>query len=188
MTRKRIKQIERIASQILENTNCGQLPIDPTAIAEKNNIRVVDHEVSDDVSGVLFIESGSAVIGVNPTHSPVRQRFTIAHELGHFFLAHERGGLFVDRPSRHFTVMYRDTNSSTGEIEQEKEANAFAAALLMPAKCVAEKVEQYYQYDLSDDHKEDETLKRMAKDFKVSSKAMEFRILNLARLGLISAS
>ena len=40
----------------------------------------------DDVSGFYFREGDRRVIGVNSTHPTVRQRFTIAHELGHAVL------------------------------------------------------------------------------------------------------
>jgi Zn-dependent peptidase ImmA (M78 family) len=40
-----------------------------------------------DLSGFLYRDKGQAVIGVNTRHHPVRQNFTIGHELGHFFAA-----------------------------------------------------------------------------------------------------
>lgn len=53
--------------------------------------------------------------------SPLRDRFTIAHELGHYFL-HSRQGEIPIRANRR------------GSEPTEWEANWFAAALLMPAE------------------------------------------------------
>lgn len=75
------------------------------------------------------MDSGKGTIGFNPTESKTRQRFTIAHELGHFELHKQDSGLFVDKE---FKMLFRDQNSSSGEIRKEQEANAFAAAILMP--------------------------------------------------------
>ena len=64
-------------------------------------------------------------------------RFTIAHELAHYILHTKETKLFVDKQ-----VLYRDGKSSTGEILQEREANAFAASLIMPGKLITEEVEK----------------------------------------------
>ena len=70
---------------------------------------------------------------------PTRRRFTIAHELGHWVL-HKPGqqSLFCRRA----TLMPDEDPEGKGEGERpplpeiEKEANAFAAALLMPARLI----------------------------------------------------
>ncbi|WP_460881211.1 ImmA/IrrE family metallo-endopeptidase [Pontibacter rugosus] len=67
-------------------------------------------------------------MGYNPVESVVRQRFTIAHELGHFVLHQKYSELFIDKEK----PLFRNQESSTGEHKREKEANAFAAAILMP--------------------------------------------------------
>ena len=53
------------------------------------------------------------------THAAVRQRFTIAHELGH---------LLLHPPGKKF----RDTSYADVTQPQEREANEFASHLLMP--------------------------------------------------------
>ena len=57
-----------------------------------------------------------AVLGVNDWHADVRQRFTVAHELGHLKLHHDE--LFVDG------VLKRDDQSSLAIRPHEIEANA----------------------------------------------------------------
>jgi Zn-dependent peptidase ImmA (M78 family) len=79
-------------------------------------------------------------IGYNSTHAKVRQRFTIAHEIGHYVLQTKKSlhpRLFIDR-----YVAFRNDESSAGNDWQEVEANAFGAALLMPAHFVREEIKQ----------------------------------------------
>jgi Zn-dependent peptidase ImmA (M78 family) len=75
----------------------------------------------DEIAGVLLRhEDGESFIAVNADHWPGRQRFTLAHELGHLSMDHTEG---VDWTSDLFGAS-RD--------QQETEANYFAAELLAP--------------------------------------------------------
>lgn len=81
---------------------------------------------SDDIESLAINQDGSFTVFVPLTTSPLRDNFTIAHELGHYFLhfliPFERGR----DPERHF--------QRGGSSRLETEANVFAAALLMPAE------------------------------------------------------
>jgi len=68
--------------------------------------------------------------------------------------------------------MYRNNASATGEIHKEREANAFAAALLMPKDLVANVIEKFK-------FNGDEMVKHLASEFNVSDQAMSFRLSNL---------
>lgn len=182
MNHKRQKQIEQLAKNLLTETNCYTYPpINVHEVARRRGINVVDFEFGDDVSGVLITERDKTTIGVNPNNSGVRQRFTVGHELGHYYLGHQRNGMFVDTPERYFTMFnFRDSNSSTGEFIQEREANAFAAALLMPRELI---------FQVIDDLKEsfnvrsnEDLFEQLAKTFEVSTQAMGFRLSNLNTL------
>ncbi len=74
-------------------------------------------------------------ICVNNSHLGVRQRFSIAHELGHFALRHE--DIDVD----HGIAAIFGSEEETFEVEGdlEREANAFATELLMPKSWVEER-------------------------------------------------
>lgn len=77
-----------------------------------------------DSSGFLVTDpDGDDVptIFVNERDPLVRRRFTVAHEIGHYYLKHENSNILMRGPL-----------SSTGINQQEIEANAFAAELLMP--------------------------------------------------------
>ena len=79
--------------------------------------------------------------------------------------------LFVDKS--YSSVFYRDDRSSEGKYRQELEANAFAAALLMPTDTVRDAIEER-GFDLADDDGLDE----LARLFEVSRQAMAYRLAN----------
>lgn len=76
-----------------------------------------------------FVDRRSNTIGVVNTYSCECQRFTLAHEIGHWLL-HPEEVKFRDAP-----IMALDSVSLTRD-PSEREANAFAAELLMPQKTV----------------------------------------------------
>lgn len=177
------QRVENLALDVLQKTNAlYSLPINVTKVAEKLGLQVIDHELAGDVSGVLILNDGKGTIGVNTEHADVRKRFTIAHEIGHFVLGHQReGSVFVDQ-SRKQMVIYRDDKSSTGEYQQEREANAFAAALLMPVIILKDKVKDYSFSFIEEP--EQPTIYRLAQEFDVSTNAMAYRLSNLGYLSL----
>jgi Zn-dependent peptidase ImmA (M78 family) len=80
--------------------------------------------------------------------------------------------LFVDK-----YVAFRDDDSSAGNDKEEVEANAFGAALLMPARLVREEIKKD-KLDLDDE----DDLSALAKRFHVSMSAMSYRLVNLGLL------
>ena len=80
-------------------------------------------------TGSLFVEHKSAFKIIVPSHtSPTRDRFTIAHELGHFIVHYawrKQKALLQDEK---MMALRRDSD------RVEWEANWFAAAFLMPSK------------------------------------------------------
>lgn len=165
------KKIEDITAQILLDHDINELPVPISFIAEKMGLNIYHYDLGENISGALVIDNGQGTIGVNPLESSVRQRFTVAHELGHFVLHKNSESLFVDKE---FKVLFRNHESSTGELKREQDANGFAAAILMPKKILAEKI-RYLAFDLTDEY----AVKHLAKMFDVSVMAMTYRISNL---------
>ncbi|MEP7127886.1 MAG: ImmA/IrrE family metallo-endopeptidase [Chitinophagales bacterium] len=164
--------IERLASNILDQLKIAVLPIPVEEIIKKRGVQLKPYDLGDGVSGILIVENGIGTIGFNPTESEVRKRFTLAHELGHFEL-HKRDQLFIDN-KKNFILEFRNQKSSTGELQKEQDANAFAAALLMPEKILMGEIQKRH-FNLTDD----ESIKELAELFNVSSIAMTYRISNL---------
>lgn len=165
---------ERAAGDLLERYGSTDLPVPVDRIATFCGVRVSYQPFDgEDVSGLLYRKPGSdPVIGVNSSNSLVRQRFTIAHELGHLEL-HKGKELILDRLVR---VNFRDSTSSQATDAEEMEANAFAACLLMPKHALQEQMEIYVRRKRVRD---EQVVEGLARDFKVSRQAMEFRLINL---------
>lgn len=172
---------ESEASDLLIRLKLHQrLPIDVERVAQELDILVRYEPFDEDLSGVLIREPQRTFIGVNSSHAITRQRFTIAHEIGHFVLKH-KGDLFVDRTVRREAVIIpRDGKSSLGTDLQEVQANRFAAELLMPVKLVSEQITKLLAKTTKPSA--DTLAGELAQMFKVSSQAMEYRLTNLGYL------
>jgi Zn-dependent peptidase ImmA (M78 family) len=174
---------ERAAQEILDEQKIRRPPIDVERIAAGLNISVVYEPLASDTSAVLIREpDGSQHIGVNALHSATRRRFSVAHELGHARL-HFRGQTtreteaVFDRP---LEMMFRDGTASEGSNRLEIDANAFAAALLMPADMIKSELRRVLQD--TPEIRIDSATDTLAHQFGVSAQAMRFRLVNLGLL------
>jgi Zn-dependent peptidase ImmA (M78 family) len=137
--------------------------------------------VDDTVSGAIYYQNDRLKIVINATKPQVRQNFTLAHEFGHYVLhrewldAHKEDGLvdFAEYVDGGAPLFRYDVPVLTDEAEilREREANNFAAELLMPENELRE------LWDINPD------IERAAEIFRVSKIAMAIR---LERLGMIS--
>lgn len=175
-----LKKVEKKAYSLLNEFNITEPYVPVKEIANGLGIDVVYENFDSDISGMLYRneEEKEYIIGVNLAHGLNRQRFTIAHELGHFLL-HKGEATHFDRGG--FRVNYRNSLSSTASNKEEIEANAFAAALLMPEEFLIQAVEDKLSHgiDISNDEEE---VTEIADLFKVSSQALAIR---LGKLGYI---
>ena len=156
------------ASRLLDHFNC---PVDLNAILNQYKINLHMADMEQEVSGFLIIKSTGAEIAINKVHHLNRQRFTIAHELGHFFLHSEKTKEFIDMTP---TIYMRNIDSHTGTIQIEIDANKFAAELLMPEKYLKKNIEQK-NIDMFDDI----FLHKLANELKVSIQALSIRLSTL---------
>jgi hypothetical protein len=95
---------------------------DPGELVKRIGGRIHYQHIDDwlEPSGSLFVHGRADFDILLPQYtSPVRDRFTVAHELGHYFLHADQGATPI--------VAYR-----SGSTRIEWEANWFAAGLLMP--------------------------------------------------------
>lgn len=98
----------------------GTLPVDPMAIAAKMGLQVEAADLGDN-----SLELCPGVIRYSLKDDPVRQRFSVAHAIGHHI--ENRGEPFRSGPER-FSMVFPDPGA--------QEANMFACALLMPRDAV----------------------------------------------------
>ena len=140
------------------------MPVDPIEIARRLGIKVYTAGLEDGVAGMLVKRPArDAEMYINGADSLNRQRFTAAHELGHY-VKHVAAG---EDNWEH--VDYRDTLSSKGTDPDEIFANQFAASLLMPRHEV-ERLEEKFKSPTA-----------LAYEFGVSADAMNFRLVNLKK-------
>ena len=116
----------RVADELLKKYKIERPPVDPEAIAEAEGIdvRYVDFgEYSEKISGLYNFDKKE--IYVNKKIPNNRKTFTIAHELAHALLHEEYA------KSERYTAMPR-SNSHVDKPDEEREADVFAACLLVP--------------------------------------------------------
>ena len=176
--RVRWRRARELADRLLAEHQIVRPPVPVERLARDAGAKVIYQPYEEQsISGFLFRDSRRVVIGVNSRHSENRQRFTIAHELGHYFL-HELGDgvVHIDKA---FQVRLRDDSSSQGTDIEEIEANTFAAELLMPMDFVKHDFNDIGFFDIEDE----EVIRKMADCYKVSTQALHLR---LGRLGYIT--
>src|SRR5689334_21560848 len=121
----RSREARRKAREVLKMVGVSAPPVNVNEIVKFLGFDVISFEFPDSISGVTFIEGRVKSIGVNQSHARTRQRFSIAHELGHYLSGHEA----YDHSKIH-------VEDHPGWLDpynrQENEANEFAAELLMP--------------------------------------------------------
>lgn len=181
ISKERKKELENITSQILFNNDMYKIPVNLLKIANNCGITVYEADFermgNRNVSGAIRYVDDEFSILLNKDESKQRQRFTLAHELGHFFLDNE----ILKSSKIHVDTLYRAVENSSYvarqlddetrlELTSEKEIDYFAGALLMN-EMVLKKVFEI-----------EPSISKLAKIFNVSHSAMTVR---LDVLGLI---
>ncbi len=166
-----VREAERDAARLLEaswwvnEARDLPLPVEPMELAKALGLEVELAFLAADESGKIVIpgnDEDTAVVTLNAFDHPNRQRFTCAHEIGHYLRRQRtatRGRTLVD---------YRDTLAGLGTDPEEIYANQFAAALLMPGRLV----QRFYLVDR-------ESPEQLAFRFGTSVQAMNVRLRNL---------
>jgi Zn-dependent peptidase ImmA (M78 family) len=158
------RAINARAEAVLARHGVTQPPVPIKDIAEREGVDVQFvrfNKLGREIAGLTNFDA--ATILVNADDQLNRQTFTIAHELGHWLLHRE---LFEQSPQRYNVLLRTPTGGQYNADPVEKEANAFAAAILMPAPMIRR------VRDLVG-------VREMARMFAVSPEAMEFRLKNV---------
>lgn len=170
LNKRRKSQILVKVNHILDMYENNQPPmtIIPKLLSKQNIL--FDEVVEEGFSGALFCIKGQAVILVNKGQYLPRKHFTMAHELGHYFLKHLEG-------DGHIACIEQDISEENNTKEQE--ANCFARYFLMPFNQITEKVIEFEVKKLNGNkfRKSDEStlLPWLAEYFQVSKEAMGYR-------------
>jgi Zn-dependent peptidase ImmA (M78 family) len=166
-------RISEKVEELLQQFRVRRPPVPVEKLARKLKLVLYPLRADDEISGAIIRKVGQRVIiAVNPAHHINRQRFTIAHELGHYFF-HEGLEEHVDE---NFRVAWRNADSSKAINWTEIEANRFAAELLMPTR--------FLERDLNSCQNIDKrTVALLANKYIVSPEAMKIRLSQLGILG-----
>lgn len=178
--RKSLRGIEQRANDVLADAHIVEPPIDVERVAEALGAVIRAVPGDPDVSGMLYRHEGRTLIGVNASHHPNRQRFTIAHECGHLCL--HKSSVYVDAAEP--LIHWRDGVSALGTHEEEIEANNFAACLLIPRAFLAEDISRSLISSVDLARGDAIAIKKLARRYRVSPQAMTHRLVNL---GFVSA-
>ena len=136
------------------------IPTDVYLICKKNEIKLYEKSIS--AEGYLLCKNGKSSIVTKDDVSIQRKKFSIAHELGHFFLP--------EHSKFAFSCATEDMTFHTNKLI-EKEANLFAAQLLMPKEIL--------RRDINSDI-DIEFISKEANQFEVSLSSMAIRLTQLA--------
>jgi Zn-dependent peptidase ImmA (M78 family) len=159
LTRPRWRLAEQEADKISDEYSVPPIPVHEIAESSGVNVVFADFgENAEKVSGLCDFKE--ARIYVNRDDMPERQSFTIAHELGHWLLHRES---FLEHPDE-YRVLPRFSEPNRANT-MEKEANKFAACLLVPERLLLPV--------------RSAPVSSLAKIFGVSRTMMEFRLRNV---------
>lgn len=152
---------KQTAQEILSFLGLTRPPVDVKLVANRLGIHVHEFPFDDSVSGLLFVNGPLRVIGINESHHGHRKRFTLAHEVGHFVKHHLTT---VDVSEGHLGSF----GDPGGDPLQERQANQFAAELLMPRVWILKDFETY-----------GDRLETLVQRYNVSPQAMWYRLLEM---------
>ncbi|MDO6840775.1 ImmA/IrrE family metallo-endopeptidase [Paraglaciecola chathamensis] len=153
----KLKKVEQ--NLILNCHKC--LPVKVGDIAKGLGVLVKSSTLGAGISGEIRLDDNRYVIRVNRHDVKERQRFTVAHEIGHYLLHRDLiGDGLVD------DVLYRSKLPSA----LETEANRLAADILMPIQLIEQTMTELGSKKIEE---KIETVSQMA---EVSITAMKIRL------------
>lgn len=153
----------------------GTLPIPVDTIVQRLDMKQgrKQHD-GPEVGFAIRSALGDRVLGVNVTHGRGRQRFALAHVLGHALM--DERDLILCHAVRAASGL---PAGSTATMAQERAANRFAAELLMPEVAIMREVSAWLG-DRPAGTDRERLVNDLHKLFAVPAEAMAFRLVDLA--------
>lgn len=185
--RKEISNIEGKAEKVLKKLGITDAPVQLDRILSHYQITLLKAP-SATYSGMMLTTDNKTYIGLNSSENDQRKRFTIAHELGHYFLENAEERAFIDDAETiengiKLQIAFRGKKHKKGDYE-EMRANAFAASILMPAKWLIKDLRKVGKEQMLSE----KTIKLLSKKYEVSEMAMQYRIMNVLNDRLFEAA
>lgn len=174
------KDTEKIITKVSTYTSgfYKHFSLDLDHLCEQLGVKLLESKFDDpNVSGAITRDGDTWTIVVNELHPTSRRRFTVAHELGHYFAVINNSLPAVeylednDNVIKDYFILNRESEVIDDVYQIERQANMIGAALLMPE----DKVKSLFQKGTSPVD--------MTREFGVSEAALSYR---LKSLGLIT--
>lgn len=139
LTELQRREAEASAESFLHEVGWTDLPVDPSAIATQLGITVKGSpNLGTSFSGCLMLHGSTfGILYSMSIPSDGFQRFTVAHELGHYRLPGHLEGLFINNG------VHRSRSDFSSGDWYELQADHFAASLLMPASRFGEEIRRH---------------------------------------------
>jgi len=160
----RYSHATKLAQKIIIEAKVGDPPVDLNKVLANLEMNLLPYDFPEKVSAILLKENNMLVVGVNKNNHLNRQRFSIAHEIGHYMLGHYRD-MFVD--TAEISEGKFDAFDTEHNKVQEQEANHFAGELLMPSINLKRDFQKLHNVDA------------LSKLYQVSKEALWIRLLKL---------
>lgn len=168
-----VEKIEIIATEIREMFGLIETPTQIANILNKVGFKIYSLEMDETLSGRIGIANefkeilgSKKILQINSKDNRGHQRFTMAHELGHYIFDYDGHNRYANAYS-----LAEDDVNSPGEIR----VNRFAAALLMPKNIFVDKYTARKTLGLD----EVSICKSLAEEFEVSETVVSKRIVEL---------
>jgi len=121
--------LEKRCDEIRATLKCGLSPVDVVKIAQEENIELAPGDYGMGFDGrIEYLPRDKRFVIYHPMRDPLsdpRVRFSIAHEMGHYYIEHHREKL-LDGAHHDSLIGFRSSE------QMEREADEFAASLLIP--------------------------------------------------------
>lgn len=166
--------IKENPEELLRRFKINSPPVPVEGLARKCGVEIRYAPYDGEMSGLLLNDGTRIIIGLNALDTNVRQRFAVAHELGHLAL-HGDKEIHIDRTFS--AVRWKGSEMETDPVESA--ANDFAIGLLVPPSII--------KADLKGkkvDYSNGEMLSVLADRYKVGVEMMVYRLM---RMGAITA-
>jgi Zn-dependent peptidase ImmA (M78 family) len=126
-------ELSDLAAAVAE-AHCPDCRIDPEKIIKAKEIPLFYDNYADSFDGMIECVNGRFYIHCNLDRDNIpgtpRARFTLSHELGHYFIDEHRNNLAAGKVPPHPSF----SDKCVGDLTVEREADFFASHLLMPDK------------------------------------------------------
>jgi Zn-dependent peptidase ImmA (M78 family) len=153
----------KMAQKVIKDHKLTEVPTNLNKLFQTLRLKYIELNDPEGIDGAIIeIENNPAIAYLNIAKPIPRQRFTLAHELGHIFLKHSKRDLYDAEEVREMGEKLTDQSKPP----KEKEADAFASELLVPH----DKLKKY-EADIKN-------IDKLAAIFHVSKDAMTIAVMN----------